>query len=191
LGVNKRAIVNCDPLLFYQLILPLGDPRKNKLLEGEVRDPYYSEVEWYTAKYTSGISLGGSYSHLFSIPKIDELLKFDMILTRDGRLGGSRGSIHLRWDKDDSLYCERITTSMTHIRFLQLKRTWKLNDYDYDKNNEDPAKKFDLIFKTSCKISPSNHGCPRKEQWPESVHTRIVQLPKYRTNKHQLHQCTK
>jgi hypothetical protein len=151
LGVNKRAIVNCDPLLFYQLILPLGDPRKNKLLEGEVRDPrlpYYSEIERFTAKYAAGLGLGGSYSHSFGIPKIDELLKFDMILTRDGLLGGSRGSIHLRWDKDDSLYCERIATSMTHSRFLQLKRTLKLNDNDYDKNNEDPAKKFDLIFKT-------------------------------------------
>jgi hypothetical protein len=71
-----------------------------------------------------------------------------MILTHDGVLGDIRGSIHLRWDKDDPpLYCERITTLMTHSRFLQLKHTLKLNDNDYDKNNEDPAKKFDLIFK--------------------------------------------
>jgi hypothetical protein len=37
LGVNN-AIINCDPLLFYQLVLPLGDPSKNKL-EGDLEDP--------------------------------------------------------------------------------------------------------------------------------------------------------
>jgi hypothetical protein len=66
LGVNRNAtIINCDPLLFYQLVLPLvGDPSKNKL-EGDLEDPrmpfYYSKVENYIAKYAACLGLGGSY----------------------------------------------------------------------------------------------------------------------------------
>lgn len=51
LGVKKQSIVNCNPLLFYQLILPFGDPKLNLLTneKGEKvedpRMPFYSEVE--------------------------------------------------------------------------------------------------------------------------------------------------
>jgi hypothetical protein len=36
---------------------------------------------------------------------------------------------------------------MTHTRFLQVKRSKKLNDNGEDRTNEDPAQKFDLIYK--------------------------------------------
>jgi hypothetical protein len=106
--------------------------------------PFYSKVENYTAKYAAGLGLGGSYGHIFTPPKIQELLKFDMTLVRDGVLGGSKGSIHLRWDHNDALYREEdIAESMRHVRFLQLKRTYKLNDDDFDatkrQQNESPT----------------------------------------------------
>jgi hypothetical protein len=81
--------------------------------------PFYSKVQNFTAKYAAGMGLGGSYGHAFRPPKIQELLKFDMILlVRDGVYGGSKGAIHLRWDRKDGVYREEIAESMRHMRFL-------------------------------------------------------------------------
>ena len=148
LGVTKDKILTCDALLFYQLLLPLGDPKKNNL--GGTKDPrlgFYSDVELFTAKYASSLGMGGSYGNSFSPPKIEDLLHFDMITVRDGVLGGSKGAVHLRWDQDDSLYDETISSSMSYFRFKQIKRTYKLNDNDFDPTNKDPAKKFDFLYK--------------------------------------------
>jgi hypothetical protein len=43
---------------------------------------------------------------------------------------------------------------MRHTRFLQLKRTYKLNDDDFDASNKDPRKKFDYIY--TCIIHNTN-----------------------------------
>lgn len=110
--------------------------------------PYYSEVERFTNKYAAGLGMGGSYGHSFSVPKIPELVKFDMTLIRDGVLGGSKGAVHLRWKEDDALFNKEIAETMTHTRWLQLKRTYKLNDNDFDKSVSDPCKKFDYIYRT-------------------------------------------
>jgi hypothetical protein len=76
LGVNRNAIINCDPLLFYQLVYYRWEilPRTNW------KGTFNSKVENYTAKYAAGL---GSYGHTFGPSKIQELLKFDMILVRD------------------------------------------------------------------------------------------------------------
>jgi hypothetical protein len=149
LGVNRNYIIKCDALLVYSLVLPLGDPRKKKLEGGttDPRIPFYTEVEKFTNKYAAGMGLGGSYGHSFQPSKIPELLHFDMILVRDGVCGGSQRALHNRWDENDALYQEEIAETMSHTHFLQLKRTYKLNDNDYDKNSEDSCKKFDLIYK--------------------------------------------
>ena len=153
LGTKKQMIVNCDALFFYQLLLPFGDPKKKTTMiteSGEQmedpRMPYYSEVERFTAKYAAILGMGGSYGHHFVAPRIPELAKFDCILIRDGVLGGSKGSIHLRWKPDDALYNSDIAGAMTHTRFLQIKRTFKLNDNDA--TSKDPCKKFDYIYRT-------------------------------------------
>ena len=158
LGVDRKVIINCDALLFYQLVLPLGDPRKNKL-EGRLKDPripFYLEVEEFTNKYAAGMGLDGSYGHSVQVSKIPELLHFDMILVCDGVCGGSQGALHNHWDENDALYQEEIADAMSHTRFLQLKRTYKLNNNDHDKGNEDPCRKFDLIYKAIVQMySPS------------------------------------
>jgi hypothetical protein len=50
-------------------------------------------------------------------------------------------------NQNDALYREDIADSMRHNSFLQLKRTYKLNDDDFDASNKDPCKKFDYIYK--------------------------------------------
>jgi len=160
LRVNKRAIMGGDALLFFQLILPFGDPGKNTIALSpttgrpllDPRMAYYSEVEKFTQSYATSPGLGGSYGHDFNHPQIADLVHFDSIVIRDGVLGGSDGAIHLRWKDGDALFCREIQETMSYTRFLQLKRTYKLND-----NNKpqpvgaprvDPAEKFDLLYKT-------------------------------------------
>jgi hypothetical protein len=48
---------------------------------------YYSNIEIFSGKYALGLGLGLSYNHSFRIPTLDEWVKFDMILVRDGVLG--------------------------------------------------------------------------------------------------------
>jgi hypothetical protein len=78
-----------------------------------------------------------------------------MCLIRDGALNGSDGAIHERWNKtaeDQGMFCPKIAGSMSHTRFLQLKRCYKLCDNDKapkrGQEGYDPAYTFDFIYKT-------------------------------------------
>ncbi|KAG7337431.1 hypothetical protein IV203_034509 [Nitzschia inconspicua] len=96
-----------------------NDPRKS----------YYPEVMRWTKNYAHHIGLGGSYGHRFKEVMIPELVHFDGILIRDGVLGGSTdGAIYRRWQTKSPAFDPDTSSSLTHTRFLQLKRTLKFND---------------------------------------------------------------
>ena len=62
------------------------------------------------------------------------------------------GGVHLRWDPTDSDYDDAVYNAMSDTRFLQIKRTYKLNDnFLAPKRNQpgyDPAYKYDMVYKT-------------------------------------------
>ena len=64
---------------------------------------------------------------------------------------GSVGAMYRRW-VDGSDYGEVIVESINHLRWLQIKRTVKLNNNaTSSKRGEpgyDPAYKFDLLYRT-------------------------------------------
>ena len=117
------------------------DPRMN----------YYLEVKKWSNLYALQLGLGGSYGHQFKGILIPELVHFDGIVVRDGVRGGSNGAIYRRWQVGSD-YDNLIDLSMTHCRFIQIKRVMKLCDNKAcPKQGEagyDPAYKFDYIWKT-------------------------------------------
>ena len=74
-----------------------------------------------------------------------------MVVVRDGVLGGMKCAIYRWWKKADSAYDPEIAGTVTHTRWLQMKRVYKLcdnkgsakkGDDDYD-----PAYKYEYIYK--------------------------------------------
>ena len=151
MGLTQARMANEDAQFFLQLLLPMCDPTKSGI-DGDPRRPYYTKVEGWTQKYATGIGLGGSYGHEFKQVLAQELVHFDAALIRDGVHGGSDGALYRRWQKSSTIYDPRIANSITHTRWLQIKRTLKLCDNDLaPKRGEagyDPAYKYDYIFRT-------------------------------------------
>ncbi|KAG7370169.1 hypothetical protein IV203_027915 [Nitzschia inconspicua] len=150
MGLSKKRLEQHDPLFFLQLLLPICRPDASDI-EQDPRLPYYSNVMTWSQSYATKLGLGGSYGHRFKEVMIPELVRFDGALIRDGLLGGATdGAIYRRWKPDDAGYDQYIGASLTHTRFLQLKRVWKLNDNEQaNKRGEegyDPAYKYDYIF---------------------------------------------
>ena len=151
LGLTKNRMKMKDALFFYQLLLPICDPRKSGV-KNDPRTSFYSEVTNYSNFYACQIGLlGGQYSHAFKPIKVQELLHFDGVVVRDGVLGGSNGALYRRWMNGETMYDSVIHDSISHDRFLQIKRTIKLcNNYEAKRKGElgyEPAYKYDLIFK--------------------------------------------
>jgi hypothetical protein len=87
-----KGIVEGDALFFFQLLLPIVDPKKS----GNENDPclpYYREVEHWNQKYATLIGLGGSYGHSFKEVMAEELLHFDLVVIHDGVHGGMHDGI--------------------------------------------------------------------------------------------------
>jgi hypothetical protein len=150
LRLSKRRILEGDALFFFQLLLPICDPKKSGVLD-DPRMPYYSKVERWSQKYAADIGLMGSYGHEFKPIMLDELVHYDAIMVRDGVHGGADGATYRRWKYDDSAYDPDIAGAMTHTRWLQIKRCIKLCDNDVEpKRGEpgyNPAYKYDYLFK--------------------------------------------
>ena len=102
-------------------------------------------------KYAFSLGAFGSYGHEFKPLTSMELLYFNMVVIRDGVLGGMDGAIYRRWKKDDSAYDPVIAGTITNSRWLQLKRVYKLCDNDVTPKKGDrgydPAYKYDYIYK--------------------------------------------
>jgi hypothetical protein len=148
MGLTEERMTTGDALFFHQLLLPICDPKRSGI-QDDPRKPFYSEVERFSNIYAFGIGLGGSYGHTFKTITLDELVRYDGVVVRDGVRGGSNGALHRRWmecaDHDDE-----IDQSMRHGRWLQIKRVVKLcNNDGVPKRGEegyDPAYKYDMLW---------------------------------------------
>jgi hypothetical protein len=151
MGLTEARMAKEDALFFLQLLLPMCDPAKSGI-DVDPRRPYYTKVESWTQKYATALGLGGSYGHEFKPILAQELLHFDAALIRDGVHGGSDGALYRRWQTSSTIFDPRIANSITHTRWLQIKRTIKLCDNDLaPKRGEtgyDPAYKYDYIYRT-------------------------------------------
>ena len=113
LGLTKERMVDGDALFFQQLLLPMCDPNMSGV-NADPRKAFYSKVETFSNLYAIQIGLGGSYGHKFKNIVLDELVRFDGVVIRDGVRGGSNGAVHRRWMDGanyDVLVQESITSS--------------------------------------------------------------------------------
>jgi hypothetical protein len=150
-GLSKARMKDCDAFFFYQLLFPIGDPKRSGVKD-DGRMPYYTDVTSFTNIYgASEFGMAGTYGHQFKPVTLDEIVRFDGIVHRHGVRGGGPG-IHLRWDPTDSDYDDTVYNAMSHTRFLQIKRMIKLNNnFLAPKRNQpgyDPAYKYDMVYKT-------------------------------------------
>ena len=104
LGLTKERMVFGDALFFFQLILPICNPKKSGVPK-DPRQAYYSDVTNYSNLYACSIGLlGGQYSHAFKAIKVHELVHFDGVMVRDVALGGSNGALYRCWMIGESMY---------------------------------------------------------------------------------------
>ena len=57
---------------------------------------YNSDVEGFTCKCAGDVGGTSSYSRSFNIVNIQELVRFDSVLSRDGVLGSNNGALYRR-----------------------------------------------------------------------------------------------
>ena len=108
-------MVTGDALFFYQLLLPMCNPKKSGIPRDEWKS-FFSKVEELTNLYAYKIGLGGSYVHKFKPIDLHELVNFDGVVVKDGVRGGSVGALYWRWF-DGSDYDETIADSINHSRW--------------------------------------------------------------------------
>ena len=125
------------PYFFYQLLLPICDPKHSGIPE-DARKPFFSKVKEFKNLYVYSIILGGSYGHKFKPIELHELVDFDGVVAKDGVHGGSIGEMYWRW-VDGSDYDEVVAESIDHSRWLQIKRIVKLNNNDTSPKRGDPG----------------------------------------------------
>jgi hypothetical protein len=126
-GLTKACIKDCDVLLFYHLLFPIGDPERSGV-ERDKQMLFYTGITSFTNLYgASEFGMAGTYGHKFKPASLEEMVHFDGIVHHHGVRGGGPG-IHLRWDPTNSDYDDGIYNAMLYTRFLQIKRIYKLNN---------------------------------------------------------------
>ena len=85
------------------------------------------------------------------LPTVDEFVKFDGAVVRDGIHQQGQGTIYRRW-QDGACGDDRIKKAITASRWHEIKRIYKLCNNDTSpkqrEDKYDPAYKFDLIFRS-------------------------------------------
>ena len=164
LGLNSSRMKEGDgapdSLFFYQLILPIHEINKKKVLTVPMdpRKSFYPKVASWSNMYATGELgiLGSGYGHKFTQVDPTEMLQWDGSVVMDGVLGGSNGAFLRRFDsrEGNTGYCEPIAKTFTKSRWLAIKRVYKLcNNLTAKKKHEegyDPAYKYDSIFDCIC-----------------------------------------
>lgn len=151
LGLTKQRMVETDACFFYQLLLPFCDPAQSGIAD-DPRMPFYTNVLRFSNLYSFHNNLGsGPYGHYFDPLTLEDIIHFDGVPVRNGTLGKSDAALHRRWMNSSSAYDPEIDQSISHARWLQVKRVIKLCDNDKcPKRGEpgyDPAYKYDMIWK--------------------------------------------
>jgi hypothetical protein len=108
-GLNGARMKGCDALFFYQLMFPIGDPKRSGV-DGDRLMPYYTEVTGFTNIYgASEFCMAGTYGHKFKPACLEEMVKFDGIVHRHGVRGEEdQGSIFAGIQQ--ILTCTNLTT---------------------------------------------------------------------------------
>jgi len=127
-----RSDLAPDALFFYQLLMPIHDTTKHTI-DGDPRMPYYPHVTECTEVYaiTELKTQGSGVGHCFKETCPAQMLHWDGILVFDGVLGGSHGAMLRRFDRsrpDKSCFNKHISDCMTPTRWLEIKRSIKLNN---------------------------------------------------------------
>jgi hypothetical protein len=151
LGLTKQRMMDCDAAFFYQLLLPFCDPKHSGIV-GDPRLAFYTDVLRFSNLYAQQNDLGtGPYGHHFDALTLEDLIHFDGVVIRNGVHGRNDSAINKRWKKSSVAYDAEIDNSISHRRWLQVKRNVKLCDNtSVAKRGEpgyDPAYKYDLIWK--------------------------------------------
>ena len=153
LGLTSNRMKNVlglpDALFFHQLLLPMCDTQKSGV-EHDNRLNFYDDVTMFSSLYQISNKIGAAYGHELPLPTVDEFVKFDGVVVRDGIHGRGEGAIYRRW-QDGACGDDLIKKAITATRWHEIKRIYKLcNNDTAPKRGEDkydPAYKFDLIFK--------------------------------------------
>ena len=153
LGLNTDRIAGPDglpdALFFFQLILPICDP-KHSGIPTDPRKPFYSEVVKFTNLYKYQSGIGSIYGHMIPEVVLSETVQWDGCVFRDGVLGGGNGALYRRWHSGTAGSDDVIQASMSLNRWNQIKRVLKLNNNDMaKKRGEDgynPSYKYDMIY---------------------------------------------
>ena len=140
-----------DSLFFFQLLLPLCDP-KHSGIPSDPRKPYYTEVTKFSNHYKHQTGIGSTYGHEIPEAVMPEFVPWDGCIVRDGVRGGGDGSLYRRWDTGTAAFDPLVRDAMSLHRWNQLKRIFKLNNNDIAKQKcEDgynPTYKYDMIYRT-------------------------------------------
>ena len=117
LGLDESRVQNCDALFFWQLILPIIDPRKSGVAN-DPRSAFYTSVSQFENLYRlqTGIGqtgIGDGYGHQCDEAKVYEYVQCDGCLVRDGVCGGGDGVIYRRWNSKSPSYDKEMKELLT------------------------------------------------------------------------------
>ena len=150
-GLTESRMKNDDALFFYQLLLPIVEPKYSGIPD-DGRLPFHTTVAGWSNAYSYKRGWGTGYGHVFEAMTEKETVRYKGVVHMDAYLGAN-GDIHRRW-REGPAQSDEIRNSMFHHRWLQCKAILKLNDNDTTpKKGEpgyDPAAKFDYIWKVLC-----------------------------------------
>ena len=93
----------CDALFLFQFSLPMYHLSKSDIVN-DPRVPYFTSVESFTNIYEFSTVLGGSYGNKWMNFSGAELVRSNVILVRDGVIGGSNGTLYEQWNPNFPVY---------------------------------------------------------------------------------------
>jgi hypothetical protein len=76
------------------------------------------------------------HGYSFKEVMLEEILCFDLVVIRDGIHGGTDRDSYCRWREGETAFDKDVAKSISHTRWLQLKRTYKLCDDQAAPKNE-------------------------------------------------------
>ena len=130
------------------------------------RMPYFSNAAIWSNTYASSKGFGIGIGHVWKQVSVQEMVRWTAVPIRHGALEGSPGMLQYRWKDGDARASKEIKDGMSRTRFLEIKRTFKLNENSDEAprgtEGYDPCAKFDYIIK--CLVHNMNYCTARADQ---------------------------
>ncbi len=146
MGLTKQRMEQCNALLFYQLLLPIVDPKMSRI-DGDTRIEYYKDVARNTNMYAFGVkNRGGTHGHVFHPTTAEELLVWDGTVCRN-----INTNIAESWMMNQSnTFDQEIMEAMNFRRWLNIRACLKQNEFWTEKKRTDegydPTQKYQLVW---------------------------------------------